>query len=55
MAQNVQESKYEPIESIDEVEGQEKKKFWLGIPLALAIVVFLFLVVRYFASKQEEF
>ena len=58
MAQTVQDSKRERIEIVDqpeEINEQEQKKSWLRIPLAVAAIVVIFLVVRRFTSKKEDF
>jgi hypothetical protein len=57
MAQTVQDSKREPIEIVDQPEEdiseQEGMKFWLRIPIALAVVAVIFFLVRRFTSKKE--
>jgi len=56
--QTVQDPKRERIEIVDQPEDiseQKPKKFWLGIPVALAVIATLFFVVRRFTSKKEEF
>jgi hypothetical protein len=58
MAQTVQDPKHERIEIVDQPEEiceEEQKKSWLRIPIALAVIVILFFVVRRFTSKKEEF
>jgi hypothetical protein len=58
MVQTVQDSKRERIEIVDQPEDiseQKPKKFWLGIPIALAVIATLFFVVRRFTGKREEF
>lgn len=56
MAQAVQDPKHERIEIVDQLDDiseQEQKRSWLPIPIALVIVVALFLLVRRFAGKKE--
>ena len=58
MAQTVQDPKRERIEIVDQPEDvceEGPKKSWLRIPIALAVIVTLFFVVRRFVSKKEEF
>lgn len=58
MAQTVQDPTRERIEIVDQPEDiceEEQNKSWLRIPIALAVLVILFFVVRRLTGKKEEF